>query len=144
MSSFRIVEHTFEGAHIREYPQVKRPLQPQIAQSSTYLFPQAISTYQEDVIQLSAKQYIPLNSTPQSGDITIIATHASAFPKELYEPLWDDLLAQSKAAGYGIRGIWMADVANQGGSYLLNEAKTGNDRRLLFTLFACASLSSKV
>lgn len=59
--------------------------------------------------------------------MTIIATHANAFPKELYEPLWDDLLAQSAKSGWRIRSIWMADVANQGGSYLLNEHKTGND-----------------
>ncbi|THW30946.1 putative toxin biosynthesis protein [Aureobasidium pullulans] len=107
-SSFKVVEHHTPCQSIREYPQ-------------------ATSTYQEEVLHLSAKQYIPLNRTPQEGDVTILAAHASAFPKELYEPLWEDLLKQSKKAGYGIRSIWMADVANQGASYVLNEGKTGND-----------------
>ncbi|THW77422.1 putative toxin biosynthesis protein [Aureobasidium pullulans] len=105
-----IVEHHTPCQSIREYPQ-------------------ATSTYQEEVLYLSAKQYIPLNRTPQEGDVTILAAHASAFPKELYEPLWEDLLKQSEKAGYGIRSIWMADVANQGASYVLNEGKTGNDRK---------------
>ncbi|THV78684.1 putative toxin biosynthesis protein, partial [Aureobasidium pullulans] len=107
-SSFKVVEHHTPCQSIREYPQ-------------------ATSTYQEEVLYLSAKQYIPLNRTPQEGDVTILAAHASAFPKELYEPLWEDLLKQSEKAGYGIRSIWMADVANQGASYVLNEDKTGND-----------------
>lgn len=109
-SSFKVVEHHTPCQSIREYPQ-------------------ATSTYQEEVLHLSAKQYIPLNRIPQEGDVTILAAHASAFPKELYEPLWEDLLKQSKKAGYGIRSIWMADVANQGASYVLNEGKTGNDRK---------------
>ncbi|CAD0083040.1 unnamed protein product, partial [Aureobasidium vineae] len=97
-SSFKIVEHHTPCQTIREYPQ-------------------ATSTYQEEKLYLSSKQYIPLNRTPQKGDVTILAAHASAFPKELYEPLWEDLLKQSERAGYGIRSIWMADVANQGASY---------------------------
>ena len=108
-SSFKIIEHTTPCQTIREYPQ-------------------ATSTYQEEKLHLSAKQYVPLNRTPQKGDVTILAAHASAFPKELYEPLWEDLLKQSEKAGYGIRSIWMADVANQGASYVLNENKIGNDR----------------
>ncbi|CAD0094762.1 unnamed protein product [Aureobasidium mustum] len=107
-SSFNIIEHHTPCQTIREYPQ-------------------ATSTYQEEKLYLSAKQYIPLNRTPQKGDVTILAAHASAFPKELYEPLWEDLLKQSEKAGYGIRSIWMADVANQGASYVLNENKIGND-----------------
>ncbi|KAI5239133.1 putative toxin biosynthesis protein [Aureobasidium subglaciale] len=107
-TSFKIVEHRTPCQSIREYPQ-------------------ATSTYQEEVLYLSAKQYVPLNCTPREGDVTILAAHASAFPKELYEPLWEDLLKQSEKAGYGIRSIWMADVANQGASYVLNEDKIGND-----------------
>jgi hypothetical protein len=114
-SSFKIIEHHTPCQTIREYPQ-------------------ATSTYQEEKLYLSAKQYIPLNRTPQKGDITILAAHASAFPKELYEPLWEDLLKQSEKAGYGIRSIWMADVANQGASYVLNENKIGNDRKLFAPL----------
>ena len=48
--------------------------------------------------------------------------------KELYEPLWDELLKLSKSAGFRIRSIWIADVAQQGWSSVLNEQKLGNDR----------------
>lgn len=48
--------------------------------------------------------------------------------KELYEPLWEDLLARSKQHGFRIRSIWIADVAHQGESSVLNEEKLGNDR----------------
>jgi alpha-beta hydrolase superfamily lysophospholipase len=47
--------------------------------------------------------------------------------KELYEPFWDELLNRSKLDGYNIRGIWIADVANQGQSAILNEEKMGDD-----------------
>lgn len=101
-----------------------------VAHSSHHLTTyQAISTFQEDELNIAVKQYVPLDYAPQPGDITILATHASAFPKELYEPLWDDLLEQSRKAGYSIRSIWMADVANQGASYCLNETKIGSDRK---------------
>ncbi len=49
-------------------------------------------------------------------------------PQEVYEPLWDEILHLAEAAGFGIRGIWIADVAQQGQSGVLNEDKLGNDR----------------
>lgn len=60
---FRIDEHEVDASHIRG-------------------FPRATSTTQEEVLQLSLKQYTPLDNTkPKSGDLTIIAAHANAFPK---------------------------------------------------------------
>lgn len=47
--------------------------------------------------------------------------------EELYEPLWIDLHARSKANGFRIRGIWIADVAHQGASLALNEHLIGLD-----------------
>ena len=74
------------------------------------------------------KQYIPKdNPNPRPGDVTIIGAHANGFPKELYEPLWDDILARSKKHGFRIRSIWVADVAQQGQSSVLNEPFLGND-----------------
>ncbi|PVI08472.1 hypothetical protein DM02DRAFT_665806 [Periconia macrospinosa] len=106
---YRIDEHVLDASHIRG-------------------FPRTTSTTQEEVLKLAIKQYTPLNNTsPKPGDITIIAAHANAFPKELYEPLWDDLLKISKQQNFGIRGIWIADVAHQGQSGILNEDKLGND-----------------
>jgi hypothetical protein len=60
---FKIVEHTIDCQHIREYAR-------------------ATSTSQEDVLHLAVKQYIPLdNLNPQEGDLTIIGAHANGFPK---------------------------------------------------------------
>lgn len=50
--------------------------------------------------------------------------------QELYEPLWEDIHARSKASGFRIRSIWIADVAQQGQSSVLNEGLLGNDREL--------------
>lgn len=107
---FRIDEHKLDAAHIRG-------------------FPRATSTTQEEVLDLAIKQYTPLdNPTPRPGDITIIAAHANGFPKELYEPLWDELLKRCSHYGFRIRSIWIADVVHQGWSSVLNEDKLGNDR----------------
>jgi hypothetical protein len=60
---FRVVEHTVECQHIREYPG-------------------ATANTQEDELHLAVKQYIPLdNPNPQPGDVTILAAHANGFPK---------------------------------------------------------------
>ncbi|EFX03400.1 toxin biosynthesis protein [Grosmannia clavigera kw1407] len=106
---FDVREHVFNGQHIREYPQ-------------------ATAHNQEEVLQLVAKQYIPKsNRQPQPGDVTIIGAHANGFPKELYEALWDDLLAETEKHGFRIRSIWIADVAWEGQSSHRNEAILGND-----------------
>ncbi|OJD19017.1 hypothetical protein ACJ73_08672 [Blastomyces percursus] len=106
---FKVIEHTVPCQHIREYPR-------------------AIATEQEETLWLSVKQYVPLdNPNPKPGDITIIGAHANGFPKELYEPLWEELLSRAKRHGFGVRGIWIADVAHQGNSGVLNENVLGND-----------------
>ncbi|ODM22699.1 hypothetical protein SI65_00288 [Aspergillus cristatus] len=106
---FRIVEHVVPGEHIREYPA-------------------ATANVQEEMLYLAVKQYIPLdNPNPQPGDVTIIGAHANGFPKELYEPLWEEIYKRSKANGFCIRSIWMADVAHQGRSSVINEDRLGND-----------------
>ncbi|PSN72778.1 alpha/beta-hydrolase [Corynespora cassiicola Philippines] len=106
---FKITERTLEASHIRG-------------------FPKTTSTTQDEVLHIAIKQYTPLNNPkPKSGDITIIAAHANGFPKELYEPLWDELLKRAEQYGFGIRGIWIADVVHQGWSSVLNEGKLGND-----------------
>ncbi|KAI3335560.1 Alpha/beta hydrolase family-domain-containing protein [Ustulina deusta] len=111
MSSFpfHVREHVVPGQHIREWPR-------------------ATAHSQEDVLKLHVKQYVPKdNPSPQPGDVTILGAHANGFPKELYEALWADLHARSRAAGFRIRGIWIADVSNQGWSGQLNEGKLGDD-----------------
>jgi hypothetical protein len=115
---FRIDEHKIEASHIRG-------------------FPRATATSQDEVLHLAVKQYTALNSIPKDGDITIIAAHANAFPKELYEPLWDELLKRCDQHGFGIRGIWIADVVHQGWSSVLNEDKLGNDRTTIHIVKRC-------
>ncbi|OJJ82563.1 uncharacterized protein ASPGLDRAFT_67989 [Aspergillus glaucus CBS 516.65] len=47
------------------------------------------------------------------------------YTPELYEPLWEELLAHSKQDG--VCSIWIADAANQGASGIINEKNLGND-----------------
>lgn len=67
---FRIDEHVIEASHIRS-------------------FPRATATTQEEVFELSVKQYTPLKYTPKPGDVTIIAAHANGFPKVRKPPFSD-------------------------------------------------------
>ncbi|TVY78497.1 Abhydrolase domain-containing protein mpaH [Lachnellula suecica] len=111
MSNFECIEHVVPCQHIRQYAR-------------------STARCQEDTLHLAVKQYQPRNQTPRAGDVTIIACHASAFPKELYEPLWDELYQTTQNGGpnsFRIRNIWIADVANQGASGVLNEKKLGNE-----------------
>ncbi|KAL6150400.1 hypothetical protein ACJQWK_00579 [Exserohilum turcicum] len=111
MSSFpfKVKEHVIPCQHIRGYPRTT-------------------AHTQEEVHHLSVKQYIPHdNQDARIGDVTIIGTHAQAFPKELYEPLWAEIHGRMKSAGISIRSIWIADVAHQGYSGILNEHKLGNE-----------------
>ncbi|RMZ75710.1 hypothetical protein DV738_g5338, partial [Chaetothyriales sp. CBS 135597] len=106
---FRIVQHRVPAQHIREYPR-------------------ALLNEQETVLYLDVKQYIPIdNPNPQPGDVTILGAHANGFPKELYEPLWAYLLQKAAQHKFKIRSIWIADVAQQGQSGVLNEEQIGND-----------------
>ena len=108
-SVFRVQQHTVPCQYIREYPG-------------------ATLESQEDDLFLHVKQYIPLDpSHAQPGAVTIIGAHANGFPKELYEPLWDDLFRALRKQGQAIRSIWIADVAQQGMSGVLNEDRLGND-----------------
>ncbi|KAL2258926.1 hypothetical protein VTK26DRAFT_7573 [Humicola hyalothermophila] len=109
MEFYRVVEHTIDCAHTREYVT-------------------ATANGDADRPRLAVKQYIPLdNPNPQPGDVTIIGAHANGFPKELYEPLWDELHKRFAKTGTRIRAIWIADMWNQGQSGVLNERILGND-----------------
>ncbi len=109
MTQFKILEHTIPGQHIREYPN-------------------ATQNRQEDVFQIAIKQYVPIrDSEPGKDAVTIIGGHANGFPKEMYEPLWDELLQRSREQGFEIRGVWIADTSNSGVSGVLNECIQGDD-----------------
>ena len=108
-SLFIIKEHVFPCQYVREYPG-------------------AVLENQEENLKVHVKQYTPRSSQHfQPGAVTIIAAHANGFPKELYEPLWDDLYRFLHEKGPKIQSIWIADVANQGASGILNENELGND-----------------
>ena len=109
MALFNIIEHRVPCGYVRD-------------------FQGAIATDESDSLHLAVKQYIPIdNPNPRPGDVTIIGAHANGFPKELYEPLWEDLISQSKKHGFRIRSIWIADMAHQGQSSIGNENLLGND-----------------
>lgn len=63
--SFVIMEHTFEGQHIREYPK-------------------ALASSQEDTVWLHARSYIPraVANGSVKGDLTVICCSANGVPKE--------------------------------------------------------------
>ncbi|KAJ5224456.1 Alpha/beta hydrolase family-domain-containing protein [Penicillium citrinum] len=107
--NFKVIEHTIRGQNIRQRPG-------------------AVKLGYENGIRLAVKQYIPSDSRrPQPSDVTLIGAHANSFPKELYEPLWDDLYEQLRVQNRHIRSIWIADVAQQGQSGILNEDILGDD-----------------
>lgn len=109
MSSFDLIEHFVPCSYVRD-------------------FPGAVVGDDSDHLRLAVKQYIPRdNPIPQLGDVTIIGAHANGFPKELYEPLFEDLISQSSKYNFRIRSIWIADMAHQGLSSVENEHLLGND-----------------
>lgn len=109
---FRVIEHQVPASYIREYPH-------------------ALANSQEDTLTLAVKQYVPLsNPSPLPRHaITIVAAHANGFPKELYEPLFIDLLTAcgSQKPVITVRSIWIADIAHQNASGVLNESLLGNE-----------------
>ncbi|KAF4344099.1 host-specific ak-toxin akt2 [Fusarium beomiforme] len=108
-SRYQVVEHTVNCSHTRDY----------LASSAHG---------DDDKPKLSVKQYIPHdNHNPQPGDVTIIGAHANGFPKEIYEPLWDELFDRARQNNVRIRAIWIADIWNQGQSGVINEKALGND-----------------
>ena len=51
--------------------------------------------------------------------------------RSLYEPLWEDLFHRLKAKNIHVNSIWIADVAQQGQSGVINEKDLGNDRETM-------------
>jgi len=109
MSHFTIKSHTIRTQHTRDRPA-------------------GAERGRDNDLRLHVKQYTPkTNSSPKRGDVTLIGAHANGFPKELYEPFWDDVCEKLQAQGRQIRGIWIADIASQGQSGILNEEVLGPD-----------------
>jgi hypothetical protein len=118
-SSFTIIPHTIPASHLRDYPH-------------------AIANEDEDLF-LEIKQYIPdqqICFSPGSGTeekaakddaVTIIAAGGIGFIKEIYEPLFEELLLRAESVGFKIRAIWMADPVNMGASAVRNQANLGCD-----------------
>lgn len=110
MSNFRVVEHVVKCQHTRDRPA-------------------GAERGRDNDLRMCVKQYIPkTNPEPRHGDVTIIGAQANAFPKEMYEPMWDDVQERMQSKGRNIRSIWIADMAAQGQSGILNENTLGPDR----------------
>ncbi|EXJ53660.1 uncharacterized protein A1O5_13112 [Cladophialophora psammophila CBS 110553] len=109
LSQFRVIEHEVRAQHTRHWPR-------------------GTEIGYENALKLSVKQYIPHDrKNPMPSDVTFIGAHANGFPKELYEPLFDDLYKKLRSLGRGIRAIWIADLVHQGKSAVINERALGND-----------------
>jgi hypothetical protein len=118
-SPFTIIPHTITASHLRDYPH-------------------AVANEDEDLF-LEVKQYIPdrqISFAAESGKeakainddaVTIIAAGGTGLIKELYEPLFEELLLRAEGAGFSIRAIWMADPVNMGASAVRNRANLGCD-----------------
>lgn len=117
---FKIIEHVLPGQHIREYPR-------------------SIRGRQETPLQIAIKQYVPVDAdqpVPENA-VTIIGAVGNGFPKETYEPLWEDLHGQLKKQGVPLRSIWVADASNQGGSAVLNEDLVGDQSMSINNSLLC-------
>ncbi|OQE39947.1 hypothetical protein PENCOP_c006G08443 [Penicillium coprophilum] len=107
-AAFTVTEHVIDTQYIREFPNA--------------------TISQDSPLKLVVKRYTPIdNPNPRPGDVTIIAAPGCGLPKELYEPLWEDILVQSKQQGFRIGSIWIADMANLGASGVVNEDLLGDD-----------------
>ena len=107
--NFSVIQHIIPCQYVRGYPHAVKS--------------------NHGPLRLAIKEYRPLNNlAPLQDSVTIIAAHANGFPKETYEPLFDDLLRASKGR---IRSIWVADSSHQGASGVLNEYIQGDDREHL-------------
>ncbi|KAJ5731174.1 uncharacterized protein N7483_005682 [Penicillium malachiteum] len=106
---FRIVSHLIPVHSFREYQQ-------------------GIIDETKDVY-LAVKQYIPLINQPlnDSDPITIVSAPGVGFPKENYEPLFEQVLRKTSLAGLNIRSIWIADPFNMGESAVANQENLGRD-----------------
>lgn len=131
---YNVKKHIQPTQHIRQYRRATR-------KSSSLWAPK---------LRIVFKQYTPkTNPHPRPGDVTIVAAHANGVSKELYEPMFDDLYERLQRQGkerLRIRAIWIADVAWQGESSVLNESILGNDRTvyLLHTNIPSSSIYEQV
>jgi len=114
MSHFNVTEHIVRSQHTRDRPA-------------------GAERGCDNDLRLHVKQYVPkTNPAPKPGDVTIIGAHANGFPKELCEPFWDELYEDLQRQGRQIRSIWIADIASQGQSGVLNESILGPDGKSSF------------
>lgn len=111
---FDVIPHTIPVFPLRQYP--------------------AAVLDEQGALLLSVKQYVPRqvkgsNPPPvsQTDPVTIIAAGGTGFIKELYEPLFVELLGRARHANWSIRAIWIADPFNTGQSAVANQTNLGCD-----------------
>ncbi|KAJ6134413.1 hypothetical protein N7523_000735 [Penicillium sp. IBT 18751x] len=105
---FDIISHLVPVSPFREYPRA--------------IFDDRKGVY------LSVKQYIPRNEPFRYEDtipITILASGGVGFIKELYEPLFAEILHRARQNGTTINSIWIADMYNIGESAVANRHNLG-------------------
>ncbi|CAO2657287.1 Nn.00g034130.m01.CDS01 [Neocucurbitaria sp. VM-36] len=105
-TNFTVIEHESPCSYVRQFPHGAK--------------------CDDAVLRLAVKEYQPRkNCASNEHAVTVIAAHGNGFPKECFEPLWDDLF--DAASRFEIASVWTADMANQGASYALNAEELGDD-----------------
>jgi pimeloyl-ACP methyl ester carboxylesterase len=110
LAHFDIIEHTVRAQYTRHYLR-------------------GAEVGAHSSLRLAVKQYVPKKPRIHSQVqlLTVIGAHGNGLPKELLEPLWDDLHERLDPSRHAIKSIWVADQAHQGQSGVINEGLLGND-----------------
>lgn len=85
------------------------------------------SANEREPLYLSMKQYIPRRKL--AGDVvavTVIAEGCVGFPKEAYEPFFEDLYHELQGRQIDVRSIWIADPVNHVTRAVRNFDNLGN------------------
>lgn len=93
-------------------------------------YPHAVLDEHDDLC-ISVNKYTPKSSSSPGANnetsVTVIAAGGLGFIKELYEPLFAEILLRAKSQGFGIRAIWIADMFSTGVSARSNQENLGCD-----------------
>lgn len=82
---------------------------------------------------VSAKQYWdPATSSRDADAYTLIFTHGTGFPKEIWEPCLEDIMAHVPEGMLKVNDVWIIEAPNHGEAALLNEPVLSSSYRPVF------------
>lgn len=137
---FTLTKHTFPGQHIRHYAGGTRHRDEDVQYlEATQYKPLNHLEYREgditiigtcairSVFRVWAPSVAILEYLKLSAYMLTADNRWRSFPKEVYEPLWDDLFDHCESHGIGVRSIWTVDKSDHGASGILNEHTQSDD-----------------